>query len=31
VTDALPLEKFLQLSPAELEKRIIPFLKLAIA
>jgi tRNA pseudouridine55 synthase len=29
VADALPLEQILQLTPAELERRVIPFLKLA--
>ncbi len=29
VADALPLEQILQLTPAELEQRVIPFLKLA--
>jgi tRNA pseudouridine55 synthase len=31
VADALPLDTLLQLSQAELEKRVIPFLKLATA
>jgi hypothetical protein len=31
VADALPLETILNLSQAELEKRVIPFLKLASA
>lgn len=31
VADALPLEAVLQLSTAQLEKRVIPFLKLAVA
>jgi tRNA pseudouridine55 synthase len=31
VADALPLEAVLQLSEAQLEKRVLPFLKLAVA
>jgi tRNA pseudouridine55 synthase len=31
VADALPLEAVLQLSPGQLEKRVLPFLKLAVA
>ena len=31
VADALPLETILKMSPAELEKRVLPFLKLAAA
>lgn len=31
VKDALPLEKILQLSSVELEKRVLPYLKLAVA
>ena len=31
VADALPLDAILKLTPAELEKRVIPFLKLAAA
>ncbi|MFO1476793.1 MAG: tRNA pseudouridine(55) synthase TruB [Verrucomicrobiota bacterium] len=31
VADAMPLDALLKLSPAELEKRVIPFLKLAAA
>ena len=31
VADALPLDAILQLSPAQFEKRVIPFLKLAVA
>ena len=31
VADALPLDAVLQLSPAQFEKRVIPFLKLAVA
>ena len=31
VTDALPLDAILKLTPAELEKRVLPFLKLAAA
>jgi tRNA pseudouridine55 synthase len=31
VADALPLDAILQLSPSQLEKRVIPYLKLAVA
>jgi tRNA pseudouridine55 synthase len=31
VADALPLETILKMTPAELEKRVLPFLKLAAA
>jgi tRNA pseudouridine55 synthase len=31
VADALPLEAILQMSTAQLEKRVIPYLKLAVA